>query len=247
MIIGIGAEKDLLKVQNSLEKVKNSADIVIFSRKRPRSISDRIEYEITDNPEESLIDALYSGRIDAAVRGTLPSNSTLKILKERAGVRALSRVAFLETAAGIKFILAPVGVDEGWSVEEKTYFIRASKPLAKKFGISQKVAILSGGRTGDIGRHKIVDKTIHDAEEISKLTGSDNCEILIEDAIKEHGIIIAPDGISGNLIFRTLCLLGEGHSHGAPVVNIDKIFVDTSRAAIDYSNAILLAISLIKK
>ena len=44
----------------------------------------------------------------------------------------------------------------------------------------------------------------------------------------------------------TLCLLGGGDSHGAPVLNIGKIFVDTSRAGSDYSNAVLLAISLAK-
>jgi predicted methyltransferase MtxX (methanogen marker protein 4) len=57
--------------------------------------------------------------------------------------------------------------------------------------------------------------------------------------------VIAPDGITGNLIFRTLALLGGGRGHGAPVVNIDRIFVDTSRASADYTNAIMLAKSLV--
>ncbi len=69
-------------------------------------------------------------------------------------------------------------------------------------------------------------------------------EILIEDAVVEHSIIIAPDGISGNLIFRTLALLGGGRAHGAPVANLSRIFVDTSRASSDYSNAIFLAAAL---
>jgi predicted methyltransferase MtxX (methanogen marker protein 4) len=48
------------------------------------------------------------------------------------------------------------------------------------------------------------------------------------------------------LIFRTLTFLGSGQGHGAPVVNIDKIFVDTSRASPDYANAIRLAESMLK-
>ncbi|MDD1717629.1 MAG: phosphotransacetylase, partial [Methanoregulaceae archaeon] len=52
--------------------------------------------------------------------------------------------------------------------------------------------------------------------------------------------------ISGNLIFRTLVFLGAGKGHGAPVINIDKIFVDTSRASPDYTNAILLAEKLLE-
>ncbi|MDD4300637.1 MAG: methanogenesis marker protein Mmp4/MtxX [Methanomicrobium sp.] len=247
MKIGIGAENNISKILKSLEKIKDKAHYVVFLAEEPLVKADWIQYEISDDPCTAMIDALYSGSIDAAVRGTLPANYTLKALKKRAGTDTLRRAAVLQTASGNKFLLAPVGVDEGWTVDEKIEFIRDLKPLAEKIQIDSSVAVLSGGRKGDLGRHKIVDRTIHDAEKISELTGSDNCEILIEDAAEHHGIIIAPDGISGNLIFRTLCLLGGGDAHGAPVLNIGKIFVDTSRAGSDYSNAVLLAISLVKK
>ncbi|MDD1704009.1 MAG: phosphotransacetylase, partial [Methanoregula sp.] len=69
---------------------------------------------------------------------------------------------------------------------------------------------------------------------------------LIEDAIEDCGLIIAPDGISGNLVFRTLAFLGGGISHGAPVVNISKIFVDTSRASPNYTNALWRAAALLE-
>jgi len=85
-----------------------------------------------------------------------------------------------------------------------------------------------------------------DAELVAKLGNAVHCEILIEDAVKTCGIIIAPDGISGNLVFRTLAFLGAGHGHGAPVVNIAKIFVDTSRAQKDYANALMLAAALLE-
>ena len=85
-----------------------------------------------------------------------------------------------------------------------------------------------------------------DAELVARIAGAEHCEILIEDAIKSCGLIIAPDGISGNLIFRTLTFLGAGFAHGAPVVNISKIFVDTSRASPNYTNALLLAASLLE-
>ncbi|WFN37289.1 methanogenesis marker protein Mmp4/MtxX [Methanomicrobium antiquum] len=247
MKIGIGCGADPAKIQKSLEKIKDKAEYVLFLKDVLDEPLDWIHYDISEEPEIRLVDALFNGEIDAAVRGTLPSNKTMKALKKRAGTNKLRRVAILQTADNKKFLLAPVGVDEGWSVDEKIEFIREAKPLADKIGLNNSVAVLSGGRFGDIGRHKIVDKTISDAERISELTGSDNCEILIEDAVLNHGIIIAPDGISGNLIFRTLCLLGGGDAHGAPVLNIGKIFVDTSRAGIDYSNAVLLAISLVKK
>ncbi len=158
----------------------------------------------------------------------------------------LDRAALLETSSHKLFFLAPVGVDEGWTVQEKVALVEKVRRLAEKFGLSPRVAVLSGGRFGDVGRHPQVDRSLADAELVAKLTGATHYEILIEDAIIDAGVIIAPDGIAGNLIFRTLTFLGSGQGHGAPVVNIDKIFVDTSRASPDYANAIRLAESMLK-
>ena len=44
----------------------------------------------------------------------------------------------------------------------------------------------------------------------------------------EADFILAPDGVSGNLIFRTLVLVAGGYGYGAAVL-IDKVFVDSSR------------------
>jgi putative methanogen marker protein 4 len=198
-----------------------------------------------DAPHQALVADLMSGTIHAAVRGTLPANETLRALKEAAGVNHLERIALLETAGGRKFFLAPVGVDEGWTVAEKLELIRRGREIARRFGLPGKTGILSGGRLGDVGRHPQVDASMADAELIAKLSGSVHCEILIEDAVETCGLIIAPDGISGNLIFRTLTFLGAGHGHGAPVLNIGRIFVDTSRASPDYTNALKLAAALV--
>ena len=187
-----------------------------------------------------------AGRIDAAVRGTLPANTTLRALKKAEGVTHLERIALLETVNGKKFLLTPVGVDEGWTVPEKLELIKKGRQIAKKFGLLPKVGVLSGGRLGDIGRHSQVDASMAEAELVARLGEAEHCEILIEDAVETCGLIIAPDGISGNLIFRTLIFLGGGKSHGAPVVNISRIFVDTSRASPNYSNALLLAASLLE-
>lgn len=242
MRIGIGIDKDEEKVLKSLEPASAGNRIIIFSGK---NLSDSpYETLVSDNPEEELVKALYSGMIDAAVRGTLPSGRVMKLLKRYGNTESLNRIALLETGSGTRFLLAPVGVDEGWTVEEKTELIGYARDIAAALGLSKRTAVLSGGRLGDLGRHPVVDRTIRDAEEIAEKTGSDHMEILIEDAVAEHGIIIAPDGISGNLIFRTLALLGGGRAHGAPVANLSRIFVDTSRASSDYSNAVFLALEL---
>ncbi len=57
-----------------------------------------------------------------------------------------------------------------------------------------------------------------------------NHYILIEKALKDKcNIIIAPDGIIGNIIFRTLVLVNSWPSCGAITFGITGIYIDTSR------------------
>ncbi|PKL65335.1 MAG: phosphotransacetylase [Methanomicrobiales archaeon HGW-Methanomicrobiales-3] len=247
--IGIGIAGDAEKVIAGIPDFAGRCGVVCYCRPGTLagiSLPENVSVIEHVQPEQALVGDLAAGTIAAAVRGTLPANSTLKALKNAMGVDHLERIALLETARGRKFLLAPVGVDEGWTIEEKTELIRKGQAIAKKFGLPEKVGVLSGGRLGDIGRHQRVDTSITDAQVVAELTGATHCEILIEDAVETCGLIIAPDGISGNLIFRTLVFLGAGHGHGAPVVNISRIFVDSSRASPNYTNALLLAASLLE-
>jgi predicted methyltransferase MtxX (methanogen marker protein 4) len=70
---------------------------------------------------------------------------------------------------------------------------------------------------------------------------------LFEDAIDEYEYILAPDGVCGNLMFRSLCLVGCGEGYGAPLVGTDIIYVDTSRAGSGYEHAICLAGAMVDK
>lgn len=248
IILGIGCGADPEKVVRSAEQIA-TADI----RVRCYCCTDAgasltsgpfVELVPGSTPSEQIVDDLVSGKIDAAVRGTLPANQTLRHLKTACCVSRLERIALLETPDHRMFFLAPVGVDEGWTIEEKVSLVRDGRDLARRFGLPEKTAVLSGGRLGDIGRHPIVDKTIADAEEVARITEAIHGEILIEDAVRDCGVIIAPDGISGNLIFRTLTFLGNGCGHGAPVVNIHPVFVDSSRASAGYEGSLRLAASL---
>ena len=58
----------------------------------------------------------------------------------------------------------------------------------------------------------------------------ENSCVLIDQAIKNDcNILIAPNGIVGNTIFRTLVLLNSWPSYGAITFGIDGIYIDTSR------------------
>jgi putative methanogen marker protein 4 len=247
-IIGIGIAEDAERVIRSIAGSGISSSVLAYSRDSTVTIppDTGITIRVCDDPAGSLIDDLMAGHIDAAIRGTLPANTTLSALKKASGVQRLERAALLETAHGKRFFLAPVGVDEGWEIGERIELARKAQEMAVRFGLPERIGVLSGGRAGDIGRHPAVDRSLADAELIARMTGGVHYQILIENAVRDCGVIIAPDGISGNLIFRTLIFLGSGRGHGAPVLNISRIFVDTSRATPDYANAIRLAESLLK-
>lgn len=243
--VGLGVASPDAKILSTIWAVEREVDLVLFSYPQSTGSLDGASQIVeSGEPGSALVTALAEGRIDAAVRGNLPASSTLKYLKQTMGVEHLERIALLESSDGDLFLLAPVGVDEGWTIAEKVRFAERGREIARDFGLPDGVAILSGGRLGDLGRHPTVDRTMADAELVARITGAEHAEILIEDGVGRYGVVIAPDGISGNLIFRTLTFLGAGKGHGAPVVNIDKIFVDTSRASADYTNAIMLAKSL---
>jgi len=246
--VGIGAGSDSGKVFSSVAACDTSSRVVVYTLPGTGFPDEYPGIEVEEHPDAAgaLVEDLASGRIDAAIRGTLPANTTLAALKRACGVDRLERAALLETAAGNRFFLAPVGIDEGWSVEAKVTLAIKAQRMAGKFGLPTRIGILSGGRIGDLGRHPRVDRSLAEGELVARLTGGVHYEILIEDAAVECGVLIAPDGISGNLIFRTLTFLGAGTSHGAPVLNIGALFIDTSRATRRYTNAIRLADCLLK-
>ncbi len=244
-IIGIGISEDPIRVIDSITKSPFSDRVVCYTNPDTASqLSFPCQVCSDTDPEKRLISDLSRHHIAAAVRGTFSANTTLHELKMVYGVTELERIVLLEAASGRKFFLAPVGIDEGWTMSQKIALIEKGKVIAMRSGLSGQVGILSGGRIGDVGRHPVVDRTMADAELISRITGAIHYEIRIEDAINDCGLIIAPDGISGNLIFRTLLFAGNGAAHGAPVVNIGKIFVDTSRVNPDYTKALILAAAL---
>jgi putative methanogen marker protein 4 len=197
-----------------------------------------------------LASALRNGEIDAAVRGTLDSKDAMTAVKQVFGLDHVLRVAMMQPRGGSIFFLAPVGVDEGWTVEQKVELMQLGSKTIRRMGVVPTIGVLSGGRLSDRGRSPMVDRSIDQAEEVVKIgraQGLDvvHCEILIEDALKNRNFLIAPDGISGNLIFRTMHLVDGGRSMGAPIVNLDKVFVDTSRAKVSFVDSIALASALL--
>jgi putative methanogen marker protein 4 len=202
---------------------------------RDKGFADVVQYA----DAEKLVKALKSGEIEAAVRGNLGAGEVLSCLKTEFGLKKVLRIAFLVFERDRVVLLAPVGVDEGYEIEERMELVNFGFELLSKFKIEPKVGVLSGGRLEDSGRHMKVDETLVSGEKLTSMAldsgiSARHYGILLERAAKESNMLIGPDGITGNLIFRSLNYFGGAKGIGAPVVNLKKIIVDTSRDKNDY-------------
>jgi len=229
--------------------------------------NENLNVKLVDS-DEKLVSSMNDSGIDAVIRGSLKSSNILKNIRKLYADKDINRVSYIKSEINenrYEFLLAPVGIDEGNSIAEKLNIISQSIDFILSIGKNPKIAILAGGRKEDFGRSRDIDKSLKDSEELTKKAKKlinyskkyqnknislNNYYILIEKAIKENNnIIIAPEGISGNLIFRTLVLLNSWHSYGAITLGLDKIFIDTSRdqSKEGYLRSINFAYKLAKK
>jgi len=251
----LSAISDFLKENNAFIRIVGTLSQThhILNDPEYKKNDTRISLVESQEPEEEIINSLMEGKIDAIVRGSLSSSKFLKSVKKYLNVNEINRLTLLETHDGYQFFYGPVGIDECNNFEKKISFIKSAVKVLNSLKISPKISILSGGRKSDIGRDAQVDDTIKVAEEVVRYFQDDKSisishdEILIESAIeKKSNLIIAPGGISGNLIYRTLVHLGNGKAYGAIYMDINKVIIDTSRVGklSEIIGALKLALSL---
>jgi len=190
------------------------------------------EIILIDN-DDDLAKAILNSDIDAVVRGSLPASGVIKKVKK--DFPEISRATYVN-GNGHEFLLTPVGIDEGNTVGEKLNMAINCGEFLEKLGIDLKIVVLADGRKGDYGRSERISSSIDESEKLTQLIEENtnfevkNYYILIEQAIKDNcNVIIAPDGIIGNIIFRTLILVNSWPSCGAITFGINGIYIDTSR------------------
>jgi putative methanogen marker protein 4 len=226
--------------------------------------------------EDDLIEAFKNPEIDAVIRGSLKASKVIKAIKDFKSGQTINRTTYINTeddesfSKDYEFLLAPVGIDEGKNIEEKIILAVQAANFIQYLGKKPKIAVLAEGRKDDLGRSERIDESLisseeltnrlietfkeldnfdNDSDEISKNYSIKNYYILLEQAIEDgYNIILANDGIFGNIMFRTLVLLDKWPSYGAVTLGIDEIFIDTSRdqTVEGYARSLKLAYRLAK-
>ena len=226
--------------------------------------------------EDELIEAFKNPEIDAVIRGSLKASKVIKAIKDFKSSQTINRTTYINTeddesfSNNYEFLLAPVGIDEGKNIEEKIILAVQAANFIQYLGKKPKIAVLAEGRKDDLGRSERIDESLisseeltnrlietfkeldnfdNDSDEISENYSIKNYYILLEQAIEDgYNIILANDGIFGNIMFRTLVLLDKWPSYGAVTLGIDEIFIDTSRdqTVEGYVRSLKLAYNLAK-
>lgn len=195
----------------------------------------------------SLVAALVEGRVDAVVRGTLSSGPTLGRLLEVTGSPSAMRVALMEAGQGRSILLTPVGIDEGRDMSERWALLKGVARLATALGMEPRVAVMSMGRPEDVGRGEAIALSHRECESLRSAAEAEGIPatctgIQLERAVEEGNVVLAPDGVTGNLVFRALHLVAGMESWGAVAMGVEPlVFVDTSREKVDYLGALHLA------
>lgn len=199
----------------------------IFKEKHPKT-NLKLIYR-----DKDMVQAVLDDKIHGVVRGSLPASNIMKELK--AVYPNITRATYVN-GDEYEFLLTPVGIDEGETVEDRLDIVKNSIDFLKRLGKTPKIAVLAEGRKDDFGRGPEVSQSITDSEKLTELIKEntdeevENYYILVEKAIKDGcNVIVAPNGRVGNIIFRTLVLLNSWPSYGAITFGMDKIYIDTSR------------------
>ena len=257
IVAGLGENENIIKASNELKDIEDLNITLVKT-------------------EEELIDAFKDPEVHATLRGSLKASKIIKSIKELKPDCKINRTTYINTtdderfSKDYEFLLAPVGIDEGKNIEEKVELAVQAANFLQYLGKMPKIAILAEGRKDDLGRSERIDESLlssqeltnlltdtfkeldnfdNDSEDISKNYSIKNYYILLEQAIEdEYNVILANDGIFGNIMFRTLVLLDKWPSYGAVTLGIDEIFIDTSRdqSVEGYKRSLKLAYKLAK-
>jgi len=218
---------------------------VIYTGEKIDGIKSSLQ-RICSDPALRMMEDLYSGDINCAVRGSISSRDILNAIKIVYKVRDPGRSLFFDIA-GDHLFLSPVGIDELKAPEDKIDNIIKVATVTEKMGKTPRILVLGPGRVGDEDRDSKIADGMRQARKIlqsikNRGMDAEGGDICIERLrYQDFTHVVAPDGVSGNLIFRTSVFLFNAQAYGAPALNLPDVYVDTSREKRDAFRAMIMA------
>jgi len=217
----------------------NNSEEVLKAYKK--LLSEGVDVRLVEDPKE-LVDSVLRGDVLGGIRGNLSSSEVILYLRKRIG--KFYRASILRNPFSDEyFLLVPVGIDEideDNSFKDKITIVEYILEFLRDSDLFKdvKIGVLSGGRLSDYGRSRRIDRLIEEAVGVVDYIGKkynvhiEHKGIVLEEYLKEgFNVILAPDGISGNLIFRSLGLVCGIEGSGALILCRRRIrFIDTSRS-----------------
>jgi predicted methyltransferase MtxX (methanogen marker protein 4) len=254
------AREDATGMLKRLEDMAREADVTVgIGSSAPGDVADAtgrtaeatgLGRVVVYREPQDLVDALVDGTVDAAVRGTHPAHDVLPALLRSTGAPSAKRAALLVLEGARAVMLTPVGIDEGQGMEDRWDLLLGSSVLLSSIGIAPRVRVMSKGRPEDTDRGEAIARAQAECDALRSRALAEGIEaecvgILVERAMSSGNVVIAPDGVSGNLIFRSLHYVAGMQSWGAIALGLlPRVFVDTSRDKADLSGAVRLARAL---
>ena len=253
--IGFGLKEPNKEVLKSLVKSKKYAEIILVGPKAINSVKG-FQKIISEEPEKELAKILFNEEVEGIIRGTIDDFKTFEaysalIGKEKA--KEMIELALMKDFYGRQFFVSQGSNPFGWTKEEKIKdcegiirFMKAELDIKPKIGLITGVRHETYARKKEIkeGVQGILNQTYEDAEFVvdyftKKGIDVKNYTIEIETALNEGcNIIVPPNGMVGNQIFRTLAFLGGGSLLTGSRANLPHPYEDNSRGETDFETHI---------
>lgn len=244
--IGFGLKEPDKEVLESLVNSKKYADIVLVG---PAAIKDVEGFEkvISAEPEKKIAEMLAKGEVEGIVRGTIDDFKTFEAYEAIIGkekTKNMAEFGLLEDAHGRQFFISEASNPKGWTREDKMASLeRTVDFLVNELGIKPKIGFLTGVRHDTYQRRKdsqewpikYLNETYEDAEYgvnyyVEKGIEAKNYTIEVNAAVEDGcNVVVPPNGMAGNQIFRSMCLIGGGKILSAVRGNLPNVYEDNSR------------------
>lgn len=249
--IGFGLSEPNKEILKSLVKSKKYAEIVLVGPSAIKNVKGFAKI-ISQEPEKDLAKMLFNEELDGIVRGTIDDFKTWEAYQKLIGPEKSNKMielALMEDFYGRQFFLSQASNPLGWSREEKIKDCEGIINFMKlELGLKPKIGLITGVRHETYQRKKkvkeevqrILNQTYEDADFIAdyftkRKIVAKNYAIEIETALKEEcNIIVPPNGMVGNQIFRTLILVGGGKFLACSRANFPHPYEDNSRSETDF-------------